>query len=131
LGIEASKDLKDVMQSKSGSSPEINLLGISMMRSVGLNAHPILLATRNKGIAYMPSVSAFNNVIIGLESNTGNVVLFDASDKFSKNDILPIHNLNWIGRLVRPDGTSKDVLLEPKVKSRRSINAVLSLNPAT
>ncbi len=130
IGIETSKDLKDVMQSKNGSSVEINLLGVSMMRSVNVNAYPVLLATRNKGVAYMPSISAFNNVIIGLESNTGNVVLFDASDKFSKKDILPIHNLNWIGRLVRPDGTSKDVLLEPKVKSRQSVNALLNLNPA-
>src|SRR5690554_568524 len=128
IGIETSKDLKEVMQSKNGSSVEINLLGVSMMRSVNVNAYPVLLATRNKGVAYMPSISAFNNVIIGLESNTGNVVLFDASDKYSKKDILPIHNLNWIGRLVRPDRTSKDVLLEPNIKSRQSVNALLDLN---
>lgn len=130
LGIRTSKDLKEVLQSKNGNSADINLLAIAMMRSVDVNAYPILLATRSKGIAYMPSVSAFNNVIIGVESNTGSVSLFDATDKFSKKDILPIHNLNWIGRLVRPDGTSKDVLLEPQIKSRQSVNALLDLNPA-
>lgn len=130
LGIRTSKDLKEVLQSKNGNSADINLLAIAMMRSVDVNAYPILLATRSKGIAYMPSVAAFNNVIIGVESNTGNVSLFDATDKFSKKDILPIHNLNWIGRLVRPDGTSKDVLLEPQIKSRQSVNALMDLNPA-
>src|SRR5690554_1720921 len=129
LGIETSKNLKEVLQSKNGNSADINLLAIAMMKSVNVNAYPILLATRSKGIAYMPSVSAFNNVIIGVESSTGNVSLFDATDKFSNKDILPIHNLNWIGRLVRPNGTSKDVLLEPKIKSRQSVNALLNLNP--
>src|SRR5690606_3638819 len=85
------------------------------------------LSTRSHGISYIPSINAFNNVIIGVEI-FGKTFLYDASSKYASKDILPIHNLNRMGRLIYDDGTSKDVLIEPTIKSRYGVSANLQVN---
>lgn len=127
IGIYTSQNLKDTNKSKTGNIADLNLLTIALMKSVNIKAYPILLSTRSHGITYMPSTNAFNNVIIGVE-NLGKTSLYDASNKYASKDILPIHNLNWMGRLIRDDGTSKDVLIEPKIKSRYGVSANLKVN---
>lgn len=127
LGIYTTQSIKETFKSKTGSSADINMLTIAMLKVANVKAYPVLLATRGKGISYMPSQNAFNNVIIGVEFPKKDV-LYDASDKLTNNEILPIHNLNWMGRLVRDNGTSRDVLLEPKVKSKFVISANFKLD---
>jgi len=65
--IYASKNLKDVFKTKTGNVADVNLLTIALMKAAKINANPLVLSTRSKGIAYMPSTDAFNNVIIGVE----------------------------------------------------------------
>lgn len=127
IGIYTSQNLKETNKTKTGNIADLNLLTIALMKSVNIKAYPILLSTRSHGITYMPSANAFNNVIIGVE-NLGKTSLYDASNKYASKDILPIHNLNWMGRLIRDDGTSKDILIEPKIKSRYGVSANLKVN---
>jgi len=127
IGIYTSQDLKDTYKSKTGNSADLNLLTIALMKSVNIKAYPIILSTRSHGIVYVPSINAFNNVIIGVEI-LGKTYHYDASNKYASKDILPIHNLNWMGRLIRDDGTSKDILIEPKIKSRFGVSANLKVN---
>jgi len=129
IGIYTSQNLKETNKTKTGNIADLNLLTIALMKSVYIKAYPILLSTRSHGITYMPSANAFNNVIIGVE-NLGKTSLYDASNKYASKDILPIHNLNWMGRLIRDDGTSKDILIEPKIKSRYGVSANLKVNLA-
>jgi len=126
-GIEVDRSLKEIFNSKTGNSAEINILTIALMRSAGVPANPILLATRNKGIQYIPNYEAFDNVIIGVEDK-GKTLFFDPTNKYSNMNILPIHNLNWIGRMIKSDGNSKDVLLEPQIESVQNVNAHLNLD---
>ena len=126
-GIYTSQNLKDTYKSKIGNSADINLLAIALMKSANIKAYPVILSTRSRGISYLPTVEAFNNVIVGIEI-LGKTYLYDASNKYASKDILPIHNLNWMGRLIRDDGTSKDVLMEPKIKSRYGVSANLKVN---
>lgn len=125
--IYTSQDLKDTYKSKTGNSADLNLLTIALMKSVNIKAYPVILSTRSRGISYLPTIEAFNNVIIGIEM-LGKTYLYDASNKYASKDILPIHNLNWMGRLIRDDGTSKDILIEPKIKSRFGVSANLKVN---
>lgn len=127
IGIYAERSLKEVFKSKMGSSAEINLLTIALLRSAKIPANPVLLSTRSNGISHIPHSDAFNNVIIGIE-DAGKIALYDATDKLSSKDVLPVHNLNWVGRMVKNDGTSKDILLEPKIESKFNVNAYLDLN---
>lgn len=127
IGIEAEQSLKEIFKTKTGNAAEINFLTIALLRSAKIQAFPVILATRSKGISYIPHSAAFNNAIIGVEE-AGKVSLYDATDKFAGKDILPAHNLNWIGKMVRNDGTSKDVSLEPQIESRYNATAYLDLN---
>lgn len=125
--LYTSQNLKETYKSKTGNSADLNLLTIALMRSVNIKANPIILSTRSHGIVYVPSINAFNNVIVGVET-LGKTYLYDASNKYASKDILPIHNLNWMGRLISEDGTSKDVLIEPKIKSRFGVSANLKVD---
>lgn len=125
--IEIKTNLKDIFKSKTGNSAELNMLTIALMKSAGISANPVLISTRSNGIGYVPNYEAFNNVIIGVE-NRNDVMLYDVTNKYSNMNILPIQNLNWVGRLIRNDGTSKDVSLEPKIQSVYNVNAYLSIN---
>ena len=40
--------------------------------------------------------------------------MLDATDKYSTPNVLPLRALNWIGRLIRNDGTSQEIDLMPK-----------------
>lgn len=125
--LYTSQNLKDTYKSKIGNSADLNLLTIALMKSVNIKAYPIILSTRSRGISYLPTIEAFNNVIIGVEI-FGKTSLYDASNKYASKDILPIHNLNWMGRLIHDDETSKNVLIEPKIKSRYGVSASLKVN---
>ena len=108
--------VKQAYKNKTGNIGEINLMLTAMLRYAGLTANPVLLSTRANGIAVFPSTNAFNYVIAAVESPTG-LVLLDASDEFSTPNVLPFRDLNWVGRLIRKDGTSDEVDLMPKVAS--------------
>jgi len=127
--LYTSQNLKDIYKSKIGNSADLNMLTIALMRSVNIKAYPVILSTRSHGISYVPSLNAFNNIIVGVEI-LGKTYLYDASNKYAGKDILPIHNLNWMGRLIRDDDTSKDILIEPKIKSRQGVSANLKVNVA-
>ncbi len=121
--------VKKAYKDKTGNVAEINLMLTAMLRFVGIDANPVLVSTRDNGIALFPSRTAFNYVIAAIETPQGNVLL-DATEKYSLPNILPLRDLNWIGRLIRKDGTSTEVDLMPKEISKvvSNINIVLNSN---
>lgn len=119
--------VKKAYQDRTGNVAEINLMLTAMLRHAGLTANPVLVSTRSNGIALFPNRTAFNYVIVAVE-NGNNLVLLDATDKFSVPNILPFRDLNWLGRLIRKDGTSSEVDLMPKVTSNDVITMNYSVN---
>ena len=124
-GYSCNDGVKTAYKNKTGNIAEINLMLTAMLRYAGLIANPVLVSTRSNGIALFPNRGAFNYVIAAVETTNG-LVLLDASDKFSTPNVLPFRALNWIGRLIRKDGTSQEVDLMPKVAS----NDVVTMNYA-
>lgn len=119
-GYSCNDGVKKAYKDKTGNIAEINLMLTAMLRYAGLTANPVLVSTRANGIAAFPNRTAFNYVIAAVE-NGDNLVLLDASDKFSTPNILPFRALNWEGRLIRKDGTSVQVDLMPKTASNNSV----------
>ena len=119
-GYSCIDGVKQAYKSKTGNSAEINLMLTAMLRYAGLTANPVLVSTRDNGIAIFPNRNAFNYVITAVETPNG-FILLDASDKFSTPNVLPFRTLNWVGRLIRKDGTSEEVDLMPKVASNNTI----------
>ncbi|WP_016988621.1 DUF3857 domain-containing protein [Flavobacterium sp. ACAM 123] len=119
-GYSCNDGVKKAYQDKAGNIAEINLMLTAMLRYSGLNANPVLVSTRSNGIALFPNRTAFNYVIAAVETPSG-MMLLDASDKFATPNVLPFRALNWIGRLIRKDGTSDVVDLMPKVNSNSTV----------
>jgi hypothetical protein len=110
-----------------GNIAEINLMLTAMLRFAQLDANPVLLSTRSNGIALFPSRAAFNYVIAGIETPEG-IILLDAAEKFSTPNILPLRDINWLGRLIRKDGTSTEVDLTPKTLAKETANLAVTIS---
>jgi transglutaminase-like putative cysteine protease len=125
-GYSCNDGVKTAYKNKIGNTGEINLMLTAMLRFAGLNANPVLISTRDNGIAFFPSRTAFNSVIAAVET-PGGLILLDATEKYSEPNILPLRDLNWVGRLIRKDGTSTEVNLMPKILSREATNMSIVL----
>ncbi|KRD11801.1 transglutaminase [Flavobacterium sp. Root901] len=126
LGYGCDKGVRKAYKEKEGNCADINLMLTAMLRNSGLQANPVLISTRSNGINFFPSTEGFNYVIAGVETPNG-VVLLDATDEFSAINVLPFRDLNWIGRLIRKDGTSETVDLIPKKSSTDLISMVFEV----
>lgn len=110
-----------------GNVAEINLMLVSMLRMSGIDANPVLVSTRENGIAYFPNKTLFNYVIVAVNVNN-TILLMDATEKLSESNRLPVRVLNGSGRLIRKDGTSEEIDLMPKTNSNNVTNIIASIN---
>jgi Domain of Unknown Function with PDB structure (DUF3857)/Transglutaminase-like superfamily len=119
--------VKNAYKNKTGNTGEINLILTAMLRFAGVDANPVLISTRSNGIATFPNRTAYNYVISAVEIEN-DLILLDATEKFSTPNVLPSRDLNWYGRLIRKEGSSAEVDLNPKIQSKDSFNMTYSLN---
>ena len=113
-----SSGVKKAYDEGTGNCADINLMLVSMLRSVNLNANPVLVSTKSNGIPLFPTRYGFNYVIASVEFN-GELYLMDATDPFSNINLLPERVMNWEGRLIRPDGSSASIGLYPGFVSKK------------
>lgn len=123
----SSKTLKKVLDDKSGSSAEINLLLASMLEKAEINVSPVLLSTRDHGFVRetTPVSSQFNYVICVVNIN-GKSILLDATEKLLPAGVLPERCLNGNGFVVSKEGFQW-VPLQSTVKSKTIVTADFSL----
>ena len=126
-GYSCDDGVKAAYKNKTGNVAEINLMLIAMLRFAGIDANPVLVSTRRNGISVFPSRTAYNYVIAAVELGSQRVVL-DATNKNSQPDILPLRSINWIGRLIRKDGTSLEIPLQSGKPSIETINVMATIS---
>lgn len=119
--------IKKAYTAKVGNVAEINLMLTAMLRYAGLDANPVLVSTRSNKIALFPNRSAFNYVISAVVVDN-KMVLLDATSKSAMPNILPTRALNWMGRLIRKDGSSMAIDLMPQITSKEVVNLMVSLD---
>ncbi len=117
-GLYTDKGVKSAYKNGTGNIAEINLILVAMLREAGIAANPVLASTRSNGVPVFPTIDGFNYVLAAVEK-VGNVILLDASEKYSAPNILPSRILNWKGRIVREDKTSDWVALIPVKHSKK------------
>jgi hypothetical protein len=103
LFTSASK-LINSYKNKTGSSAEINIALIQLARKIGLEAHPLVLSTRENGAVIFPSLNKLNYVIAYVKVDD-RIYLLDATEEFIPIDLLPKRCLNWRGRLLTENKT--------------------------
>lgn len=89
---------KNVIDDGEGSSAEINLLLINMLRKAGFEADPVMISTRTNGAIreYFPVSNQFNYVIAVVERGEVDLLL-DATDRTLPMNLLPVRCLNGNG----------------------------------
>ncbi len=89
--IWALDGVKSAWKSKKGNTGEINIIMINLMRDADLEAHPLLVSTRDNGIINtgVPGFGQFNKVLAYVEIGNKKYVL-DATDKVTPAYLVPI-----------------------------------------
>ncbi|REG96324.1 DUF3857 domain-containing protein [Flavobacterium aquicola] len=128
-GYYTDKGVKQAYMDKTGNVAEINFILISMLKLAGFDASPVLVSTKEHGMPVFPNRTGFNYVIAGVNID-GNQLLFDATHKYTAQNILPLNVLNWKGRLIKKEGTSQEIELEPKQSSNKFYTLMVKLDKA-
>jgi hypothetical protein len=121
--------LKKAVESRKGNIGDINLSLVAALQAAGLNAQPVILATREAGLPnpLYPVISDFNYVVAHVQINNEKYLL-DASDHFLPFGLLPVRCLNGKGRLIgKKDSESAWVELNPRDKQKQQITLTLTL----
>lgn len=126
-GYSCDDGVKKAYKDKLGNVAEINLMLTAMLRNAGLKANPVLVSTRSNGISIFPNRTAYNYVIAAVETPEG-LILLDATNRYSTPNVLPFRDLNWIGRLIRKDGSSEEVDLMPKMASSDNVTMMYTVD---
>ena len=123
--ITIDQELDRVFHSGGGSNAEIAFVLISMLRDVGLDAHPVLISTRSHGMIRkeFPTEDQFNDVLVHVNTSEGNYML-DVRDPIRPFTLLPIEALKEEGWLVDEDNPHWIRIMAPgKYKHHVTINA--------
>jgi hypothetical protein len=119
--------VKKAYAEKIGNVADINLMLVAMLRRAQIKCNPILISTRSNGISLFPNRGAFNYVIAGVELES-EIMLLDATTKNALPNIVPIRVLNWTGRLIREDKTSKEINVMPVFNSKESVVVMAAID---
>ncbi|MFC6996683.1 DUF3857 domain-containing protein [Rufibacter roseus] len=101
-----SKSIKTAHEKRTGSVADINLLLVALLREVAIDAHPMLISTRQHGrpLTNLPMLSKFNYVIAHVKIGK-NSYLLDATEPSVPFGMLPYRCLNGQGWVVsQPSG---------------------------
>lgn len=127
MGIFADQSLKDVLNTNKGSSVEINLLLVQLLREAGINADPVLLSTRGHGliIDIYPLVEQFNDVVVHVNLDNKSLIL-DATDPDRPYNLLPPSCLNGKGFMVG-ERYHKWIPLKSDAESEMNVSVVMKI----
>jgi transglutaminase-like putative cysteine protease len=127
--VFATTSVRAAYKDRKGSSADINLMLVALLREAGVEAYPVLVSTRRNGLVTMtrPTIEQFNYVI-GAAMIGENMVLLDATDPYCVPGLLPERCLNLQGRLVnKKDGDW--VSLIPSSPKYRMVAYDISISP--
>ncbi|OXA82448.1 protein of unknown function [Flavobacterium aquidurense] len=126
-GYYTDKGVIKAYKEQTGNGAEINFILISMLKLAGIEVNPVLVSTVENGVPVYPTRTGFNYVIAAAEID-GKQILLDATHKYTSPNVLPLNVLNWKGRLIKKDGTSKEIDLYPATVSREFSNTIAKLD---
>jgi hypothetical protein len=123
--LYASADAEDVLKAGKGGSADINLLLVAMLRSIGIEANPVLISTRGHGKiqGLYPMADQFNDVICAVMAG-GKWIYMDATERLRPYQMLPRPALNHKGLMIRGKAP---VWVDIESGARREIETMATL----
>lgn len=122
--------VKKAFENKKGNVADINLSLVAALQSAGLNADPVMMATRQNGVPHElhPVMSDFNYVIAHVNFGDSKFLL-DATEKLLPFGVLPERCLNGKGRLIsKKVEESGWVDIKPREKLKKNLIMNLKLD---
>ncbi len=100
-GLFSRITMKELENEKTGSISNLNLMAIGLLRSVNIKSHAVIISTRDHGkiTGDFPFIDLFNYVLIMAEVD-GKMRLFDATDPFCPNNLIPSRCINGKGLVI-------------------------------
>ena len=123
--LTAGRSLNELIESKTGSSGEINLLLINLLQESGIPALPVVTKIKSDGQLNVKSPSLnLLNYVMGAVNFQGKTLYLDATDKFGNIGEIPEHARNTYGLTI--DGNNATILeiSNPNVNYKSSISSV-------
>lgn len=98
----SSDGIKLAWDKKSGTSGDINLLLVNLLKDAELSAYPMLTSTKDNGKVNQlyPFLYQFNQVLACAESKDGNLFIMDATDKYNPYTLVPYDVQSTEGLLI-------------------------------
>ncbi len=92
---------KKAFDEKTGNSAQINMLLISMLKSMDIQAYPVIMSTREYGLInpVHPILDKYNYLIAEVIVD-GKSILLDATERNLPLGMLPSRSLNQLGRRI-------------------------------
>jgi len=99
----AEQGVKTAWKEKSGTSGEINLILINLLKNAGLDVHAVLVSTTDHGLitTFWPDIRQFNKVVAMVTIDGHNYIL-DGTDKFTPAELIPSNLLYTQGMVLDP-----------------------------
>ena len=121
--------VKDLIKEKSGNVAEINILLHNLLRENNIDVDPILISTRNNGLAtkVYPVISDFNYLIVQATINNKTYFL-DATNPYLSFGELPFRCLNQYGRKLDFKNGSEWIDIKPGKTSIVSYKVQLEMD---
>lgn len=122
------KGVKNLVSTKIGNTAEINLLLTMLLRSVGINADPVVMSTVNRGflLSYNPSITQLNYVISSFVDNN-KIYLLDGAYKHSEINMIAPKALNYYGLIMgKKDVKQIDIFYPDVSKTLLTVDANLN-----
>ncbi len=126
--LRTRNSLKDVFKKKEGNVAEINLLLVAMLRKSGIDSDPLILSTRENGIANAsyPLIDEYNYVIAVVYLKD-KLLKLDASQPFNGFGQLPTELYNGWGHIIN-EAKPIPVSFSPDSLHENSFTSVLIFN---
>ena len=118
--------VKEAFSEKEANNTEINISLINALNAVDLDAHVMLMSTRENGLPSpsYPIITDFNYAVAALKIGQQHYLL-DATDKNAPFGILPFRLLNLFGRVMDFKDGSYWQEITPNQKNLHYVNAQL------
>lgn len=129
-GIYPKKSNREVANTKSGNSADLNLLLNTILKSKGLKADLLMISTRKNGkpIGNYPYLGQFDSVVNLVRTTDGKQYIIDASDMTFDPGYAALKNYNYAGLIVDPK-EEKFLELTPPISDLQSVqNYVVKSN---
>ncbi len=127
-GKYAQRSIKEFNNTFTGNVGNINLSTIGALNSVGLNAKPIIISTRDNGKVTdsFPYSNLFNYVLILVEVD-GKLRLADATEDMCPEKLIPARCINGRGFVVEEDSENW-INIANKVASLEEFNLTINVD---